>query len=427
MRIDHFQVTNYMGYATQEFEMDRRFNLFAGENGVGKTSLLEALADALALWHSVAKDYGVRNLAKDRVRREWVGANGSLSLERQYPTEVAVTGGHINEVPHRWKRGLYDGDKGAKDVETSKARRAIQESIATARHGGDVVLPLLAYYGDGRLHLDRQVRTTSKGREDPRRIKNRLSRLEGNRNSLDSRIAWKDWVQWVAKQEWAAFQAGFEPVEYSLFKKAVIDCIEGGEALRYDAKKEEILVGIQRQGELPIENLSAGQKSMVLMIGDIARRMALLNGHLGDQCLALTPGVVLIDELDLHLHPIWQRTIARNLKTAFPAIQFICTSHSPQIIGELASEEVQFLGEGKPEHPGQSYGMDSNWILNVLMGAEDKNQKVTADLEKIKDLLMAGEIENATAILHELRSTVGNSYAIQRAASSIERFRILGK
>lgn len=427
MKIDQFQVKNYMGYAAQEFLLDGKFNLFAGVNGAGKTSLLEALADALGIWHSVAEGHGFRNIKKDHVRREWVGVNGTKSLERQFPCVINVSRGEINRSPHAWTRGLYDGTRAEKELHTARARSAVRELVAAARSGEPVILPLLAFYGDGRLQADRQVRATRKSREDPRRIKNRLSRLEGNRNSLDSRIARKDWVQWVAKQEWATFQDGAEPIGYSQFKRAVLNCIEGGETFRYDAKKEDILVGIYRQGELPIENLSAGQQSMVYMIGDIARRMVLLNEHLGDECLNNTPGVILIDELDLHLHPVWQRTITHSLRNSFPAIQFICTSHSPQIIGELAPEEVQFLGGGKPEHPGQSYGMDSNWILNVLMGAEDKNSKVTQGLENIKKLLVAGKIEDATAILHDLRATVGNSGAIQRAASSIERFRILGK
>jgi predicted ATP-binding protein involved in virulence len=427
MKIDRFLVQNYMGYSAQEFELHPHFNLFAGENGAGKTSVLEALADALGIWHSVVKDYGTRNIRKDHVRRAWVGTNGTHTLERQYPVVVSVSEGRIGDVTHSWKRGFYGTTKPDRDSGTSKVRRAIQERVASVRTGETVILPLLGYYGDGRLHLDRQVRAKRSGKENPRRLKNSLSRLEGNRNSLDSRIAWKDWVQWVAKQEWTTFQDRAEPLAYQLFKGAVLNCIEGGQSFRYDAKSEEILVGIKRQGELPLEQLSSGQKSMVLMIGDIARRMVQLNEYLGAECLKLTPGVVLIDELDLHLHPIWQRTIPHSLKHTFPAIQFVCTSHSPQIIGELPGDEVQFLGAGKPEHPGQSFGMDSNWILNVLMGSDDKNLQVEAALETIKDLLMEKKIEDATVILHDLRSKVGNSYAIQRAASSIERFKILGK
>jgi len=426
MLIDRFRVQNYMGYKAQEFALHPQFNLFCGENGAGKTSLLESLADALGIWHSVIKDYGLRNLKAGTVRLEWVGSNGSKTLERQYPMTVQVLRGKIAGQPQTWSRD-YDARSTTTNKATQTTRKVISQIVAAARNGEPVVLPLLAYYGDGRLHLDRQVRAARGENDDSRRIKNSLSRLEGNRNSLDSRIAWKAWVQWVAKQEWTAFQEKSEPIAYNLFKQAVLSCIEGAESFRYDAKKEEILVGIHRQGELPLEQLSAGQKSMVLMIGDIARRVVQLNDHLGAECLKRTPGIVLIDELDLHLHPIWQRTIPHSLKKTFESIQFICTSHSPQIIGELPPEEVQFLSPGKSEHPGQSFGLDSNWILNVLMGGLDKNSDVEAGLERIKDQLMQKDYEGASATLQQLRSQVGNSGAIQRAASSIERFKLLEK
>ena len=426
MIIETFTVQNYMGFAAQEFTLHKQFNLFAGVNGSGKTSLLEALADSLGLWHSVARHYGTRNIRKARVRRDWVGSNGASSLEPQYPCAIKATGS-IAEVPVAWERGLYDEIKAAWPTQTSATRKTIQNLIASARNGEPVVLPLIAYYGDARLHLDRQVRASRGGKEDPRHLKNSLSRLEGLRNSLDSRIAWKDWVQWVAKQEWRTFQDRTEPPEYALFKTAVLSCLEGGESFGYDARSEEILVGIAGHGVLPLADLSAGQKIMVMMVGDLARRMALLNPHLGPDCLMKTPGIVLIDELDLHLHPIWQRTIPHSLKNTFPSVQFVCTSHSPQIIGELPAAEVHLLKDGTVVHPGQSFGMDSNWILEVLMGGADMNQEVVADLERVQDFLMEKKITEAASLVTALRSRVGNSGAIQGAASSVERFKILGR
>ena len=101
------------------------------------------------------------------------------------------------------------------------------------------------------------------------------------------------------------------------------------------------------------------------MVADIARRACLLNPHLGGAVLEETPGIVLIDELDLHLHPKWQRRIIGDLRRTFPKIQFIATTHSPQLIGQVKPDEILLLDAEETEetrHPGQSYGMDSNWI-----------------------------------------------------------------
>ena len=94
--------------------------------------------------------------------------------------------------------------------------------------------------------------------------------------------------------------------------------------------------------------------------------------------LAQTPGVVLIDELDVHLHPRWQRRVASDLKSTFPRIQFVCTTHSPQVIGEVAPEEIRMLDdEAIGRAPDQSYGLDSNAILDDVMGADSRTPQGT--------------------------------------------------
>lgn len=87
---------------------------------------------------------------------------------------------------------------------------------------------------------------------------------------------------------------------------------------------------------------------MLALVGDLARKAATLNPHLGQNVLLETPGVVLIDELDLHLHPLWQRRVIENLRTTFPSVQFICSTHSPFLIQSLRSGEELLMLEGQP-------------------------------------------------------------------------------
>jgi len=245
MRIKKLNLQNFMGYdVARDLDFDSKFILLVGENGAGKTSLLEALADALGIWHAAIPGYGWHNISDEHIRRAWVGSNGALSLEKQFPVEVAVEG-EIGGQMLQWTRGRYKG-KRTSHKNARPAQELIEALAEKARSGQPVVLPLAAYYGDGRLHLDRQVRASRGGKDNPKRVQNRLSRFEGNRNSLDSRIAWKDLVQWVARQEWVAFQEKHEPVEYTAFKRAILDCLDGGESFRYDARTEQILVGSGR-------------------------------------------------------------------------------------------------------------------------------------------------------------------------------------
>ena len=132
---------------------------------------------------------------------------------------------------------------------------------------------------------------------------------------------------------------GFEVV-----RRAILGCVLGADGVWFDADREQIVLSIDGNAQ-PFGNLSAGQRMMLALVADIAIKAVTQNAHLlpADELgaeddplprlLRETPGVVLIDELDVHLHPRWQRRAATDLKRTFPGIQFVCTSHSPQVIG----------------------------------------------------------------------------------------------
>ncbi|MGH9765374.1 MAG: AAA family ATPase, partial [Blastocatellia bacterium] len=109
-----------------------------------------------------------------------------------------------------------------------------------------------------------------------------------------------------------------------------------------------VIVEIESQGKQPFNNLSDGQRSMLALVGDIAQKAVTLNPHLGPNALEETPGAVLIDELDLHLHPKWQRRIVEDLRRTFPKIQFVATTHSPFLIQSLRSGEELIMLDGQP-------------------------------------------------------------------------------
>lgn len=294
---------------------------------------------------------------------------------------------------------------------------------------------MLAYYGAGRAWLSsKELAKKEKESHEPAR------RWNAFYDAFKERIRFGDLVGWFRSEFIASatrggkFRPGFEVV-----KRAIIQCVPEADKAWYDDDQKDIVLSIKGQAQ-PMKNLSAGQRMMLAMIGDLAIRCVTQNAQLlppyalGPEdeplprVLKQTPGVVLIDELDVHLHPTWQRRVASDLKRTFPLIQFICTSHSPQVIGEVMPEELQFLRDGvATRHSGQSFGMDSNWILNVLMAADSINVDVERRLDQIKHLLVQGRVDDASAILSQLRGEVGNSGAIQRAASSIERFKLLGK
>jgi predicted ATP-binding protein involved in virulence len=145
---------------------------------------------------------------------------------------------------------------------------------------------------------------------------------------------------------------------------------------------------VEKQGqELIVNQLSDGEKCLLAMVGDLARRLAIANPSLENPLQG--EGVVLIDEIELHLHPKWQREIIPALTRTFPNCQFIATTHSPQVISEVKPNGIYILeatSEGVvARRPESSYGRDSNRILEDLMGVPARPQEIKDDILKCFD------------------------------------------
>ena len=146
---------------------------------------------------------------------------------------------------------------------------------------------------------------------------------------------------------------------------------------------------------------------MLTLVGDMARRAAILNPHLGDAALRNTPGVVTIDELDLHLHPNWQRRIIHDLKTTFPSLQFIATTHSPQLIGEAQPEEIRMLDDDETSTPPRSFGIDSSRVLEEVMGTRSRNGAVDDLLKQLFESIDGERFEDARRLLADAEAKLG--------------------
>lgn len=156
---------------------------------------------------------------------------------------------------------------------------------------------------------------------------------------------------------------------------------------------------------LRVDQLSDGESTLLLMVGDIAHRLAEANPDLDDPLQG--EGIVLIDAIELHLHPSWQRAILPALTQTFPDIQFIVTTHSPQVIGEVPRESVICLRDFQVVPTPPTYGRDSNSILEEVMGASSRDASVKAALSEIAALIDADAFDDARAKIEALSKTLG--------------------
>jgi predicted ATP-binding protein involved in virulence len=387
MRIDRLYIKNFKGFEERELTFGRPLNapvdakgsvhLVIGENGTGKTSVLDALAVALGVWHLGIGGQGARGIQKSEVRIAASGGNGRVNFDEQVPVKIDASG-EIGGLPLQWHREVRVLGGHTLRGGASEALEQIRTLAASARAGDEkVLLPLIAYYGAGRLWKEPNV-----SRKPRKTAAKKSVRFSVYKNCLDSRCRARDLNNWLLDYDWMSYQFGEEDPEYSLVKKSILACLPGARNLRFAPTRGEVVVDFENRSEQPFSNLSDGQRNMLALVGDLAVKAVKLNHkQCGDKVLRQTSGVVLIDEIDLHLHPTWQRVVLENLRTTFPNLQFIATTHSPFVVQSLREDELVLL-DGQPVPETGNLGIEA--IAKGLMGVD--HPEVSPRYEEMKQV-----------------------------------------
>jgi predicted ATP-binding protein involved in virulence len=185
---------------------------------------------------------------------------------------------------------------------------------------------------------------------------------------------------------------------------------------------------------LALDQLSGGYGVMLALIVDLARRMAQADPHLGVDAIDAS-GVVLIDEVDLHLHPRWQQRVLPDLLSAFPNIQFVVSTHSPQVLTTVQPNQIAPLerqaAKITAEAVTSSYGAESGRLLQEILGVdqrppEDRNE-FTATLNRYSELVSAdrGEEDEALELRRRLDEISSQDPGLIRLDLEIRRRRVL--
>jgi len=302
-----------------------------------------------------------------------------------------------------------------------------------------IILPLFAYYS-----AERNIHSGNENNYSVIDIaQKKTSRLDAYHNCISTSPTAAELKRWVISKTLERLQtiAGSQGLpqnedaigdELSLVNSAISLALPDVAGLTFDLKQNDLLMVRKRTGAEPeqcsvFDNLSEGERTISMLVADIARRICILNPTLGKEALKQTPGIVLIDEIDLHMHPQWQRRIPIALKTAFPMIQFIATTHSPQVLSELKPEETILLTENEAKNPEVSYGLDANAILEVIMKAVPRPRQVVDALRDLFEAIARGELEKSKEHLRNLRTMAPGIPEIDSAAALIFRKETIGK
>lgn len=409
--IDRLSLGNYRRFERFDIKLDDCLTVVIGDNGAGKTAFLDALAVAAGSVFAKIEDATSPNIAAGDAHNI-VTVQGSAAVPQgQYPVSIKAEG-RFEGRPIVWERSLASkkgrtSQRGARDIVS--IGEELQKEVSA---GGDRVLPVIARYSANRFAGN--VPTASLvskviGSYVP-------SRTRGYAGAFDAVVNEGRTLTWLRNMTIWELQEGKVSPELSCVKRAIASSLDGVaglavESVRFDMQRQDVMVSyVDSSGASRIDVIGAmseGYRSAMLMFADIARRMAQLNPQLLDRATE-APGVVMVDEIDLHLHPRWQEHIVGDLRRAFPNVQLVVTTHSPSVVSSVKRENIRVMGATSAEMPrAATYGRDVSSITEVVMGAGARPAAIAGMIRECERLLDSGDYDGAGKRLAELESLIG--------------------
>jgi len=374
MKINKITIKNYKGIKDLEIDLNGKNTVFFGENGTGKTSILNAIT---TLYYPIINKIALKKNKPVNILEEDITFGESktnleldlninqkskifwLSKERKNSKNKSIDNNSLDQISEILKYQLADSSK---------------------------EMPIFINYG---VH-----RTVFKV---PLRIKikhDSFSTVVAFENCLNPITDFRTFFEWYRNQEDIENELVRENKDYvdiplNSVKNAIYTFLPEISNLKIRRKPRLQMIVTKNKTTLQIQQLSDGEKCLLALVGDIARRLSIANTTSKNPLLC--SGVVLIDEIELHLHPKWQRYIIPNLNKTFPNIQFIITTHSPQVLGEVSDSNIfRFARENEKltvEKINSSFGWDSNFILEHYMNTSKENKEIKDLIEKLYTLI----------------------------------------
>ena len=425
MKIKSISLSNYRGVKNLDFDLKNDLNVFLGVNGAGKSTLLDAVAVMLSWFVSRLKRSGAsgRPIAEDDI------SNGTSAA---FVTLHCVE----NEQPFYWslakRRTSYMKVLKKSDFSGLKNfTEALQARIE--EHEEKLNLPLCVYYPVNRAVVDIPLRI---------RKKHKFNLFAAYDDALTSGANFRTFFEWFREREDLENEnrryrnALIKPDDFQFpdsqletVRKALDEFLP--EFKNFSVRRNPLRMEVEKNGKtLSVSQLSDGEKCLIAMVGDLARRLAIAN-PIGDEPLKGS-GVVIIDEIDLHLHPRWQRKIIPTLTRVFSNLQFIISTHSPHVITHVQPENIFLLNDSDEgiqyTKPLESYGKNADRVLEDLMGLKTtRPDEVNILLKELYETINEGEIDKAKEQISNLRAMIGEDPEIVKAAVLIKRKEVLGK
>lgn len=454
MQVRRLKIESFRGIGNLTLEFsDKTPTVLIGINGVGKSSILECLAILLSqlIGNIALNKEEFYNNAVIQGQKIYIQGNifdyFNLYTSDNSPLKLLQD---VNKIRNLNDQDISIGcDKTSNQITISlnsslatwsltKARgdgingdKSIEELISITEQinhywkaNPDISLPLAIYYRVNRAVIDISLDTE---------IQDVTKQTDAYEQALNGvQINFNTFFQWFKKLEDLENEVRQDEPSYrnrqlQAVREAVNSLIPDFTNLR--VRRVPLRMVVTKLGqEFTINQLSDGEKCLLAMVGDLARRLAIANPSLQNPLQG--EGVVLIDEIELHLHPTWQREIIPALTRTFPNCQFIVTTHSPQVVSHVEPEGIFLLEKTQngiiAKRPENSFGRDSNRILEDLMGVPARPQEIKDSLHELFQLIEEGNLEGAKQLRRQIADMIGDDEPeLAKASTSIRRKEIL--
>lgn len=412
MRIDKIKIKNFKGFEDVKFTLNPHFTVFIGDNAKGKTTVLDALAIGMGSFFrgiDVAQKE-IKTIRKNDIRIETFNNDPKPQL----PSTITAIGSVLGINDLTWFRTVERFTPKLTSIGANNVQQIAEAALSRSRAGEKVIFPLLSYYRTGRLFIsDESIKVPYEKKGEGVAM--------GYNQCLTAKSSGTNFLSWYKtyEDEVLKFKNESDMILLTAFKNAIVSMIPDKEwtQMAYSFKDDD-LVGLFSTtkgnfNKLLFGQLSDGYRNIIGLAADIAFRCIKLNPHLGIDAILKSPGIVLIDEIDLHLHPNWQKRIVEDFKNTFPSIQFIVSTHSPFIVQSLKDEELVNLDKkgGLDEDPNK-YSIEEI----------SEKEMLVKHVERSRTFL---EMQNQAKNFFKLIKDKSNPHNIQEAKSKLDYLRMI--
>lgn len=390
MKIKELEIENFRGIEKATIQFDERLTLLVAKNGGGKTTILEAIAIFFKWLNS--------SIDESKLMFLTLGENTKIGKEYEKLKIQTFVDGEFNYT-------LFNGGVAIDNNKELFFHDLKDKILNENKYLNLVYYSSNRYFNTFNFDFETSINLTDKYFQDLIKL-NPLAEV----SAYDDLVSWLYFRQVVENDITLNTQNFYTDKQFNVVKSVISNFIVYLSKINVRAYPPRVTLR-KDDTELNLNQLSGGERNLLALVADIARRLAIANPDLENPLEG--EGIVMIDEIELHLHPGWQRKVIHRLLDTFPNIQFIITTHSPQVIGEIKPDQIRILDMQTDNFtvttPTMSKGLDSSMILEGIMGASERNAEVKEKLQYITNLIDEDKYAEAKIELNKLTDEIGGS------------------